>query len=155
LRPGWSVLFEATWVAHAPEADAAAAVEGGTDAHWAPVVDAETLDKWAMAWGDDDEPLDIWRPEILDQDVIVLAGRRDGHVVAGSVVNVAADVVGLSNLFGSDPDVDPWRSSVAWIAEHLAGRPIVGYESGDDLTAALDHGFEPIGPLRIWTRDVI
>jgi hypothetical protein len=29
---------------------------------------------------------------------------------------------------------------------------MVGYESGDDLTAALDHGFEPVGPLRVWVR---
>jgi len=30
------------------------------------------------------------------------------------------------------------------------GHPVLGYEHGDDLTAALNHGFEPIGPLRVW-----
>lgn len=30
--------------------------------------------------------------------------------------------------------------------------PVIGYEQGDDLTVALRHGFEPIGPLRVWTH---
>jgi hypothetical protein len=27
---------------------------------------------------------------------------------------------------------------------------VVGYEQGDALAAAVRHGFEPVGPLRIW-----
>jgi hypothetical protein len=27
---------------------------------------------------------------------------------------------------------------------------VVGYEHGEDLAIAVRHGFEPIGPLRVW-----
>jgi hypothetical protein len=28
--------------------------------------------------------------------------------------------------------------------------PVVGYEQGDNLVAAIRHGFAPVGKLRIW-----
>jgi hypothetical protein len=37
--------------------------------------------------------------------------------------------------------------AVHWLFPTL---PVVGYERGDDLAAAVRHGFEPVGPLRIW-----
>jgi hypothetical protein len=145
-EPGWSVLFEATWVAHGP---ARASTDTGAEL-WDAVTDADGLAEWAAAWGTGGDETGLWRPEVLGQDLVVLAGRREGTVVSGGVVNVAADVVGISNVFSTDASVDVWRSGLAWIGDNLPGRTIVGYESGDDLTVALDHGLEPIGPLRVW-----
>jgi len=33
-------------------------------------------------------------------------------------------------------------------------RSIVGYARGDALTHAIGSGFSPLGPLRVWYRDV-
>jgi len=167
--PSWSVLFEATWIAASPRASASERARRSTDPDapavvWDEVTDGEELDRWAAAWRTDPATSDLWRPALLDEDVVVLAGRADGVVVAGAVVNVAAEVVGISNVFGGSDVIggegdgpgelvaEAWRACTSWVADHLPDRRLVGYESGDDLTAALDHGFEPIGPLRIWVR---
>jgi hypothetical protein len=62
-------------------------------------------------------------------------------------------VVGLSNVFA--PAVDTaavWAKVVDYVGELFPGRPVVGYERGDDLAAAEGAGFRPVGPLRVWTR---
>ena len=45
-----------------------------------------------------------------------------------------------------------WPGAVAAVAAAFPGRPVVGYEHGDDLRIALDHGAQPLGPLRVWVR---
>jgi hypothetical protein len=36
------------------------------------------------------------------------------------------------------------------VAHLFPGRPLVGYERSDDLTAALAGGFQTTGELRVW-----
>ncbi len=64
-----------------------------------------------------------------------------GRVVA----HLSGDVVGLSNLTGG-----AWPEAVNAIAAAFPGRPIVGYESGDDLAGAHRVGFVSTGALRVW-----
>jgi hypothetical protein len=45
---------------------------------------------------------------------------------------------------------EPGRRRVAAVASAFPGVPVVGYEHGDELRTALDHGAEPLGPLRVW-----
>jgi hypothetical protein len=45
-----------------------------------------------------------------------------------------------------------WAELSEVIAAAFPGRPLVGYERGDALTAALDGGFVPIGELGVWLR---
>lgn len=61
-------------------------------------------------------------------------------------------MVGLSNLFAADEaDTDTaWAGALNAIAARWPELPVVGYESGDDLDAAVRAGFTPIGPLRVW-----
>ncbi|MEV4057998.1 hypothetical protein AB0J55_42910 [Amycolatopsis sp. NPDC049688] len=59
------------------------------------------------------------------------------------------DVVGLSNFSGP---ARAWPGAVAAVASAFPGVPVVGYEHGDALQVALDHGAEPLGPLRVWVR---
>jgi hypothetical protein len=51
-----------------------------------------------------------------------------------------------------EPAVDPWVGALALAADRFPDATVVGYESADDLEAAFAHGFEPLGPLRIWSR---
>jgi hypothetical protein len=60
-------------------------------------------------------------------------------------------VVGISNVFALDGGPDAvWPVVLDAANELFPTLPVVGYEQGDDLAAAVRHGFEPVGPLRIW-----
>ncbi|MFF6876700.1 hypothetical protein ACFY9S_15450 [Streptomyces sp. NPDC012474] len=145
---GFRVLFEAEWIHRAAGLPVAA-----PDLAWDVVSDPGALRDWALAWDDGGGNADLFGPGLLDDpETFVLAGRSaDGRVVVGAVVGRSSHVVGVSNLFGP-PDV-------AWpLVLHAVGRlfpalPVVGYERGDDLAAALRHGFEPAGPLRVWVHE--
>jgi hypothetical protein len=93
-------------------------------------------------------------PAGLDFQVV----RRDGPDVvylgtadaAVSVVgNRTGDVVGLSNLSDGGSD-DAWAGAIRALARCWPGLPLVGYERGEDLSAAHRAGFASIGPLRVW-----
>ncbi len=42
----------------------------------------------------------------------------------------------------------------ATVMDLFLGLPIVGYERGEELAVAKPLGFEPVGPLRIWIREI-
>ncbi|PWI09557.1 hypothetical protein DIZ27_15785 [Streptomyces sp. NWU339] len=147
---GFQVLFEAQWIYRpastpAPASDLVRTVAG----------DPETLRVWALAWDDGDGNADLFRPELLDDTAtFVLAGQStDGRVVAGAVASRGHQVVGISNVFALDGGPDAaWPvvlDAVNWLSPTL---PVVGYEQGEGLGAAIRHGFEPVGPLRIWAH---
>ncbi|WP_371930499.1 hypothetical protein [Streptomyces poriferorum] len=146
---GFEVLFDAQWI-HRP----ANAPAIPSDLAWDVAGDTDTLSAWALAWDNEDGNAHLFRPELLDDPAtFVLAGHSDdGRVVAGAVASRSDQVVGISNVFALDGPDAAWPvvlSAVHWLFPTL---PVVGYEHGDDLAAAVRHGFEPVGPLRIWTH---
>ncbi len=74
-------------------------------------------------------------------------------MVAGAVASRSDQVVGISNLFALDGGPDAaWPVVLGAVNRLFPTLPVVGYEQGDGLAAAIGHGFEPVGPLRIWLR---
>ncbi|MFG2981588.1 hypothetical protein ACGFYQ_10065 [Streptomyces sp. NPDC048258] len=145
---GFEVLFEARWI-HRPAGAPAAA---GSRLEWSEVTTADELEAWEAAW-DGEESTGLFHPALLGEDIAFLAGRADGRIVAGAVANRGGDpVVGLSNLFAhDDADTDAaWAGALTAIAARWPDLPVVGYEAGDDLDAAVRAGFTPLGPLRVW-----
>ena len=146
---GFRVLFDAQWI-----------MSGAVDhpvisrLDWEVVSDAAGLARWEGAWrGDDGEP-GLFRADLLEHEsVTVLAACTAGDLVAGAVLNVGADIVGISNFFAR-PDfaVGARAEGLAFARGLYPATTFCGYESGDDLTDAVHHGFEPIGPLRVWIR---
>ncbi|BCJ37992.1 hypothetical protein Athai_54950 [Actinocatenispora thailandica] len=139
--------------AQAGTAQAGTAAAGGgaaaRRAEWRRVDDADALDAWIAGW---DGGAGIFRPELLaDPDVAVLA-RYDGEAVTGgAVVNRSPGCLGVSNLYASTGDpADAWRGAVATAYAVFEPRPVVGYEHGDDLAAAVRAGCTPLTTLRIW-----
>ncbi|MFD9729430.1 hypothetical protein [Streptomyces sp. NPDC059072] len=149
---GFEVLFDAQWIHRPAGAPAAGGAHSG-GLEWSEVEGDDELAVWEAAW-DGEESTGLFRPVLLGEEIAFLAGRRDGRIVAGAVVNLAAGVVGVSNLFAHDEaDTDAaWTGALSAAAARWPGHDVVGYESGDDLATAVRHGFTPIGPLRVWLR---
>jgi hypothetical protein len=148
---GFRVLFDAQWIVHR-----ATAVPPSPDqACWEVVDDGAGLAAWELAWPGNDGPPGVFRPELLDRDsVTVLATRRSDRVVAGAVLNCSSRVVGISNFFTHDPHrAASWSGCLALAGSLFPGSIFVGYESDETLVAARSHGFETIGPLRVWIRE--
>ena len=120
------------------------------------VTDEAGLSAWERSWAGEDAkvaaiPLPrVFMPRLLSEDGIVFVSIQgeDGSA-GGGILNRGADVVSLSNLFGSQMD-RVWRSLIAMAGEIFPGLPLVGYEHGHDLAATKLAGFETMGPLRIW-----
>jgi hypothetical protein len=148
---GFRVLFNAEWIVRASPSIAAADPPRG----WTRVRDRDGLSEWENAWRSDDGPTDLFRPELLlHESVAVLALHADSRVVAGAILNDSSTVVGVSNVFATPgTDDDGWSGCVASAASIFPAMPLVGYESGDALVAARDHGFTTAGPLRVWMFD--
>ncbi|MFH9367204.1 hypothetical protein ACH4K8_16135 [Streptomyces anulatus] len=145
---GFEVLFEAQWI-HRP----AGAPAPEPDLSWDVAGDPDALRAWALAWDDGDGNADLFRPELLDDPAtFVLAGHSaDGRVVAGAVASRSDRVVGISNVFALDGGPDTaWPVVLDAVNKLFPTLPVVGYEQGEDLAAAIRHGFEPVGPLRVW-----
>ncbi|MER6031006.1 hypothetical protein [Streptomyces sp. NPDC001851] len=145
---GFQVLFEAQWI-HRP----ATAPAISSDLAWEVADAPDTLRAWALAWDDEEGNADLFRPELLDDPAtFVLAGRAPGgQVVAGAVASRSGQVVGISNVFASDGGPDAaWPVVLEAVHRLFPDLPVVGYEHGADLETAVRHGFEPVGPLRIW-----
>lgn len=159
LRPlGFDVLFEATWLWR--EAGAAFPT-AATTLDWSIVTDAAGLERWEAAWAGlpseqrvatNDR---IFHPALLaEPGVYLVTGSRDAQIVAVAAANLTGEVVGLSNVFSAHvAATDLYPEVVAWLSRHFPDRPLVGYEHGEDLTAALTAGFQTTGELRVWARE--
>jgi hypothetical protein len=149
---GFRALFDAQWI-HRPAGIPVPAAVPGLRAAQVPV---GRLGAWQAAWHGDDETPDVFRPALLDDPAVRVLAVEDGTTLAGgAVLNRTAELIGLSNLFavgGTDPAAI-WSCALTAATDHFPGLPIVGYEHGNDLLAALDGGFSPLGPLRVWLRE--
>lgn len=149
---GFTPIIDASWLVH-PGPDAATHTG---DMTWERVQSPVTFGAWAALWGPDNPGL-VRSPmtlRLLTQPALrLLAGIHDGRIVAGCVLNLSAGVVGLSNLFHTPDAPEDWLSTcLAFVARNCPDLPIVDYETEDDASLLLAHGFERLGPLRIWLR---
>jgi hypothetical protein len=150
---GFRVLFEAQWIHRPAGAAALARAPEPPGLTWDVVGDPETLRAWALAWDGGAGNADLFRDGLLDDpETFVIVGRSgDGRVVAGAVAGRSEHVVGVSNVFGRDGGPDAaWPLVLHALDRLFPTLPVVGYESGEDLQTAVRHGFEPLGPLRVW-----
>lgn len=152
---GFKMLFEAEWI-YLPVARLKEIVSARTSARWEIVRNDLALAEWESAWSSaagDTSKERIFLPALLEnEDIAVVAGYRDDHIVAGAIANRSNGVVGWSNFFAPAAEIlDAAAASLATLSGVFNGLPIVGYERGDDLRNALALGFESLGPLRVWT----
>ena len=151
LQPhGFRVLFDARWIARPP----ASRPRPGHD-DWTRVRSAGALGEWEAAWRCQDGPIGLFEPLLSDETVSFLVARRAGRVVAGAIAHVSSGVVGLGNVFTLDGDPSgTWAGCIAAIDRLHPESTIVGYAPVAVLAQAADQGFDPIGALRVWLRDI-
>jgi hypothetical protein len=130
-RRGFELLFEARWIRGGMPAEGPS-----TDIVW------QREDS-----GTDGLPVD-------DSGFAMFKGRRGFKVVAGFMLYRAEEVVGVSNVVAEAADAPAvWRSLSLLAAQTFPRLPLVGYESGDELQAAVTSGFEAGDELRVWVTD--
>ena len=134
-------LFEATWVWHAP--DAISETVG-----WEQITTSAALRVWEKAWSDTSPTAQRQFPDpILDRTDVQVWGRKAATGYDGGfIANQSKDCIGLSNCFG----LDARPAATALCAQFGQGKPMVGYERGDDLAEALASGWQATGPLTVW-----
>lgn len=136
-------LFEAAWI-HRP-----APALAPKPAAWSRVVTPSDLDRW-NAVGDTSGV--IVQPLLERPTFAVLEAADRGPL--GCVATLGTGAVYLSNVRadadGPDALAAVWAEIVAAVAATFPGRPIVGYERGDDLAAARAIGFDVVGTTRVW-----
>jgi hypothetical protein len=149
---GFEPLFDAEWIAlGAARPD----LKHDLPEYRSIMVTGEAgLIAWEQSWAGkqvnaNSEPR-VFMPGLLaDANVVFVSFQAEGGIAGGGILNRGAEVVGLSNLFGSRIDL-VYRSLAAMAGEIFPGLPLVGYESGKELAAAKSAGFETVGPLRVW-----
>ena len=127
-RRGFDLLFEASWIRGAVPGEGPS-----SDIVWS------REDKGGEGLPFDDPGFALFR------------GRRGFKVVAGFMLYQAEDVVGVSNVVAEAADAPAvWRSLTVLAAQTFPRMPLVGYESGRELKAAVKAGFEAGDKLRVW-----
>lgn len=141
---GLTEVFSATWI----WAGAAGAADTTS---WSRITSVNELLLWEAAWKDGGSPSDQrqFPAALLSRpDVVVWGHAASDGFDAGAIANLSADCVGLSNCFGRGA----FTAAASLCAKLARDLPVVGCERGDDLSAALDAGFEATGLLRIWDQ---
>lgn len=124
---GFDLLFDATWIRSVMP------VEGPSS---------------DIVWTREDKGEGL---PVGDPDFAMFKGRRGFKVVAGFMLYRAEEVVGLSNVVAEAADASAvWRSLTLLAAQTFPRLPLVGYESGDELKAAVNSGFQAGDRLRVW-----
>lgn len=150
---GFSALFEAEWIC-ALSGRAAPADAGPI--RWSQVREEGALAAWEAACGGSPPPggraaARVFPAALLrEPGLVFLAGEREGRIVGTGVLHRSEEVVGLSNVTGDAAAAFP--ACMAAAAELFPGLPVVGYEHGPELEAALAAGFTRLGPLTVWER---
>jgi len=147
---GYEVLFSADWLC----LSAGTQVRPDTDvaATWQPVHSASDLQQWELAWhGAGQAPGTFLLPLLAHHAVTILAGYRDGQIVAGCSLYRSESTVGYTNLFMPTDDPESWRKAcIAEIARRHPDCPLIGYESDTDSMAMQEIGCRKIGSLQVW-----
>jgi hypothetical protein len=142
---GMRLLFSATWLYR----------EGGHDqqrtapAGWAAVTSPEELAEWTGRH----DTRDVLLPPLLQRAHFrILAKYVDDQIVAGAVARLGSGIVDVSNVYAVPGQRLDWAELADSVGAYFPDRPLVGYERGEALDAAMDGGFIPTGELRVWVR---
>ena len=140
--PGFTLLFEATWLHRAPAPSGRRAAGS-----WVALRTPELL----TLWSERHDYVGVLPPAVLDHRAFAVLGRFDeGELVGGAVVHAGPGSVDLSNTWAAPGRTMDWEELVD-VAQGLhPGHALTCYAHGEELSGLLGAGFEPVGPQRVW-----
>lgn len=149
---GFTKLFDARWM----YLEAAEFTPNGksTELCFEVVKTEDALSAWRKAWDADEEiGWKIFAPELLnDTRVHFIAGYKGNEIAAGCFVNKTSDVLGVSNFFAPDKNINYWAGLIGFIFDRVEHLDIVGYERKETVDRLRSLGFEPAGNLAVWLK---
>jgi hypothetical protein len=149
---GFRPLFDAEWIWRDP---APAARPDRDSGGWTRIDTDGNLAFWEEAWaGGPSADGRVFRSPLLNDPRVVVMGARVGsRSVAGCVAYQSSTVVGLSNFFAPAEGRESYRAgAIAAVTALAPEKPIVGYESGEELASFIALGFRAVGRLTVWAR---
>jgi len=142
---GVTLLFAATWI----HQDLEVPRDRPKPSAWSGVRTSKELAEWTSHH--DTEA--VLLPGLLERaHITILARRERGAIAAGAVARLGSGVVDVSNVYAVPGHSVNWAELATAIGRRFPGRPLVGYEHGEDLEGAMAGGFDPVGDLRVWVR---
>ena len=149
---GFCQLFTARWLWREPQTPLVETEDREAAHPWRQIVDLEGLRAWERSWNGDSPAAGFFPQALLRRGDVELHAAYDGaEVVAGAVLHRSATAVGISNVFDHTGDLrTTWAGCARQAQAAAGGRSLVGYEQGEELTAALGAGFEQVGSLTVW-----
>jgi hypothetical protein len=157
---GFTPLFDAAWLWRGT-LPAVAPTRHADGMSWTAVAGTAELAEWERAWEPLMDDVATARAELPQfpaallarREIVFVAARRAGRIVAGGVLNAAVGVVGLSNVFAEPAGLSAcWARLVDAAQTHFPGLPQCTYEQAQPSEQPLAQGFEFAGPLRVWLR---
>lgn len=151
---GFALLFDASWLWREPTPSPKQIAP--RELQWSRVVSPTELERWEHEWrpdrGSDVAPGSIYGSSLLQAESISFVAAYAGTtLVAGAALTETEGTVGVACTFFRGPNPQQMREElVSFITEVHPDRPLVGYESGDDLASMKNLGFKEVGPLRVW-----
>lgn len=150
---GFTKLFDACWIWREP----GPAETRATQLTWRRIVSHGSLRAWEAGWWPEG-PVDadhqwIFRPAALlgRSDIAFLSGHVGDELVAGAAVTQTGAFIGLTcSFFPPTQRVSLHQELLTVLDAWYPSRPVLGYESGDDLAESKALGFRELGPLRVW-----
>jgi hypothetical protein len=142
---GMDLLFAATWF----HREGGRSEERAAPPGWTPVRSADRLAEWT---GQHDTGEVLLPPLLRRGHFLFLAKQVDDRMVGGAVARLGSGVVDVSNVHAVPGYSLDWAELADVVEAWFPGRPLVGYERGDALDAALAGGFVAVGDLRVWVR---
>ncbi len=145
--PGFTLLFEATWVHRA--GGAPGAHPGALPGAWSVVATPEVLTLWSRLH----DYVGVLPPAVLTCPAFTVLGNFDGEdLVGGAVLHDGSPTVGLSNTWARPGHSLVWEELLAAAHAVHPGRAVTGYANGADLQRLLGAGFDAVGTQRVWAR---
>lgn len=153
--PGMAAFIEASWLFHpgfqrgaAPGGAAHGGAANVAPAGWVTVTEPGAL----AAWTAEHDTTEVLLPALLDRSSFVVLAKHDSAAVpvAGAVLHLTGGVLSLSNVWAATGHELDWSELVALAGDRFPGRPVTGYEWGEDLDSAKAAGFVEVGVHKVW-----
>jgi hypothetical protein len=151
---GFEKLFNAQWI-HLPAEKFTQVGSGRTS--YRVLRTSDELSDWISAWGGAEvtQGDEIFHPRLLENPSIhFVGGYESGKLICGCLVNATDDVLGISNFFAPLASASLLSNVLEFIFDAVGKRDVVGYKRHEFAEELGVLGFEAVGDLAVWLKQL-